>query len=368
MFKSIKEILNLQDSNLNLFEEIYSNKYLTNNSLYELLRDSYNLNKNQINKLEKLLLEENTKIENDVKITVMINTFNRVSELKNCIDSILMQTYTNYEIIIMDDNSTDETEEYCRKLLKDDRIKYFKNTENKGQAWSKKEYFSKGNGKYIIFCDDDDYYIDREFFAKAIKIIESKTCINCVCANSLIKYEDKNKYVFEKLNFKNMISAYKYLENFQLKYIKPNSTFPVLFRRKTLLKNGILEMDMINDSSIYLRSLISNGRVYLLEDVVGIYRVHKTNVTKNLKVDFILENMNEKKKIYEFLKEYAKEINAEEWYEKQVSFTIYYYLTNSKCSKKDMKKLRDWCKKNTGKNKYKILLKILKIQIKKKIG
>ena len=127
-------------------------------------------------------------------------------------------------------------------------------------------------------------------------------------------------------------------------------------------------MDMINDSSIYLRSLISNGRVYLLEDIVGIYRVHKSNVTKNLKIDFILENMNEKKKIYEFLKEYAKEINAEEWYEKQVSFTIYYYLTNSKCSKKDMKKLRDWCKKNTGRNKYKILFKIFKIQIKKKIG
>ena len=160
-----------------------------------------------------------------------------------------------------------------------------------------------------------------------------------------------------------MISAYEYLENFQLKYIKPNSTFPVLFRRKTLLKNGILEMDMINDSSIYLRSLMSNGRVYLLED-----RVHKSKVTKKLKLNFILENMNEKKKVYEFLKEYVKEINAEEWYEKQISFTIYYYLTNSKCSKMDMKKLKEWCKQNTGKNKFKILFKILKIQIKKKIG
>ena len=306
MFKRIKEILDVDDKNLKMFEDIFTSKYLNNTSLYYLLKDAYNLNKKQTSNLENLLLEESKNIEEDSKITIMINTYNRVSELKECINSILMQTYTNYEIIIMDDNSTDETEEYCKHLLKDDRIKYFRNTENKGQAWSKKEYFSKGKGKYIIFCDDDDYYIDREFFAKAIKIIESKTSINCVCANSLIKYEDKNKYVFEKLNFKNMISAYEYLENFQLKYIKPNSTFPVLFRRKTLLKNGILEMDMINDSSIYLRSLMSNGRVYLLEDIVGIYRVHKSNVTKKLKLNFILENMNEKKKVYEFLKEYSR--------------------------------------------------------------
>lgn len=368
MFKSIKEILNVQDNNLNLFEETYSNKYLTDNALYELLRDSYNLNEEQEKSLNKILsLENKEEIEENGKITVMINTFNRLSELKQCINSILMQTYENYEIIIMDDNSTDGTEAYCKELLKDERIKYFKNNENKGQAYGKKEYFSKGNGKYIIFCDDDDYYIDKEFFTKAVKILESKSCINCVCANSLIKYEDKDKYVFEKLNFKNMISAYEYLENFQLKYLKPNSTFPVMFRRKTLLKNGILEMDMINDSSIYLRSFISNGRVYLLEDIVGIYRVHKSNVTKNLKLDFIFANMYEKKRIYEFLKEYAKEIKSEEWFEKQISFTIYYYLTNSKYSSKDLKKLKKWCIEYTGKNKLKVLFKIFKIQFKNKM-
>ena len=369
MFKRVNEILNLSDKNLKLFEELYNNKYLNNNSLYNLLNDCYDLNDNQLDDLKWILQTDfDSESDKNTKISIMINTYNRLKELKECLNSIFMQTYSNYEIIIIDDNSNDGTEEYCKELLRDERVKYFRNKENKGQAYGKKEYFSKGTGKYLIFCDDDDYYIDRDFFAKAVKILNSKSSINCVCANSLIKYEDKNKYDFEKLNFKNMISAYEYLENFQLKYKKPNSTFPAMFRRETLKKNGILEMDMINDSSIYLRSLISNGRVYLLEDIVGIYRIHNSNVTKNLKVDFVLENINEKKKIYDFLKEYVKEIDSKEWLEKQVSFTIYYYLTNSHCSKKDLKKLVKWCIKNMQGKKIKIILKIFKIQINKKIG
>lgn len=369
MFKRISEILNVNDNNLKLFEQVYNDKYLNNDSLYNLLNDCYELNNKQLGDLKSVLQKESDlELDENVKISIMINTFNRLRELKECLNSIFMQTYSNYEIIIIDDNSNDGTEEYCKQLLKDERIKYFRNKENKGQAYGKKEYFSKITGKYLIFCDDDDYYIDREFFAKAVKILNSKTSINCVCSNSLIKYENNHIYDFRKLNFKNMISAYEYLENFQLKYQKPNSTFPAVFRKETLRKNGILEMNMINDSSIYLRSLMSNGRVYLLEDIVGIYRVHNSNVTKNLKIDFILENINEKKRVYEFLKEYVKEINSEEWYEKQVSFTIYYYLTNSNCHIKDLKKLINWCIKNTGKSKFKIIFKILKIQLKKKIG
>lgn len=368
MFKRVKEILKVSDDNLKLFKEIYSNKFLDNNSLYNLLIDCYNLNESQLEDLKWVLqTEPDIEKSEDTKISIMINTYNRLKELKECLNSIFMQTYSNYEVIIIDDNSNDGTEEYCRNLVKDEKIKYFKNKENKGQAYGKKEYFSKATGKYLIFCDDDDYYIDRSFLSKAIKILNSKTSINCVCANSLIKYEDVHRYEFKELNFKNMISAYEYLENFQLKYRKPNSTFPAVFRKETLKKNGILEMNMINDSSIYLRSLMSNGRVYLLDEIVGIYRVHTSNVTKNLKVDFILENINEKKKVYEFLKEYVKEINCEEWFEKQVSLTIYYYLINSYCSRKDLKKLIKWCIKNTGKSKFKIILKILKTLLKKKI-
>ena len=235
MLEKVKEILKIQDDNLKLFEEIYTDKLINNDTLYNLLKDCYTLDEKQDNELKSVLQEDLELEENEDKITIMINTYNRLSELKECLNSIFMQTYTNFEILIMDDNSKDGTEEYCRSI-EDARVKYFRNTSTKGQAYGKKQFFNQGTGKYLIFCDDDDYYLDKEFFSKAVKILNSKTSINYVCANSLIKYEDKNKYEFEKINFKNMISAYEYLADFQTKYIKPSSTFPTMFRRKTLLK------------------------------------------------------------------------------------------------------------------------------------
>ena len=298
--------------------------------------------------------------KNNAKITIMINTYNRLNELKECLNSIFMQTYSNYEIIIIDDNSSDGTKEYCENLLYNEKIKYFRNSENKGQAYGKKKYFSQITGKYIIFCDEDDYYIDEKFFDKAIKILEKDKKINCLCANSLINYENIGKYKYEELNFENLISTHKYLEKFQIGYNKPNSTFSSVFKRDILLKNGILDMNMINDSSIYLRSLISKGKVYLLKDIIGIYRIHDTNVTKNLKVDFILENIAEKKSIYEILKNNIKDIDFEKWYENQICFTIYYYFENSNYTSNDLKKIIKWCSKNIQKNRFKIILKILK--------
>lgn len=300
------------------------------------------------------------------RISVMINTYNRINELKECLNSIFMQTYTDYEIIIIDDNSSDGTEDFCKEIY-DPRVKYFRNSENKGQAYGKKKYFGEVTGEYIIFCDDDDYYLLDTFFQKVVDAFESDEKINCICANSLIKYEGEDKCVYDKLNIKNKISAYKYLEKFQIELKKPNSTFSAAFKRKVLEDNGLLDMFMINDSSIYLRSLISGGKVYVIEEIVGIYRIHSSNVTKNLKIDFILDNLEEKKSIADFIKEHIKQIDSDEWLEKQVSFTVYYYLTNSKYSKYDLNRLKDWCTDNIEKKRYKVLFKFYKILVKKKI-
>lgn len=305
-------------------------------------------------------------IKQEKKISIMINTYNRVNELKECLNSIFMQTYQNFEIIIIDDSSTDETESFCR-AIEDKRVKYFRNEQNKGQAFGKKKYFSEVTGEYLIFCDDDDYYLLDSFFAKAVEAFEEDERINFVCANSLIKYENEERCVYDRLNFKNMISAHEYLSNFQVGYTKPNSTFSTVFKKDILEKNGILDMFMINDSSIFLRSLISGGKIYVIEEIVGIYRIHDTNVTKNLKVTFIIDNLEEKKEISEYIRKYIKKINPEDWLEKQVSFTIYYYLTNSSYSEEDVEDLKDWCVNNTGNKKYKILFKIYKLLLKKKI-
>ena len=95
--------------------------------------------------------------------SVIIPTFNRASLLGRAVDSVLRQTYTDYEIIIVDDGSTDETsailEEYGRQNA--DVVRSFRQ-ENKGKSIAINEALAKARGEWIAFLDSDDYWDERK--------------------------------------------------------------------------------------------------------------------------------------------------------------------------------------------------------------
>jgi glycosyltransferase involved in cell wall biosynthesis len=91
-------------------------------------------------------------------ISVIISTFNRSGRLKKAIKSVLNQTYPDFELIIVDDNSKDDTQDVV-KSFKDDRIIYLKRTKNSGtDAKPKNEGIMASKGEYIAFLDDDNEY------------------------------------------------------------------------------------------------------------------------------------------------------------------------------------------------------------------
>ena len=103
---------------------------------------------------------------NQQKISVIITTYNRATLLEEAIKSVLMQTYDNVEIIVIDDCSSDNTKEIVEKF-KSDKIIYYKNEKNKGCGINRKEGLAKyATGEYIIFLDDDDKFIDEKYFEK----------------------------------------------------------------------------------------------------------------------------------------------------------------------------------------------------------
>ena len=100
-------------------------------------------------------------------ISIVIPTYNRFNFLKEAIESIKKQNFKDFEIIIIDDNSTDDTATII-DMYKNLRIKYIKNKKNMGPGYNRKIGISSCDGEYIIFMDDDDYYIDNDFFYKVI--------------------------------------------------------------------------------------------------------------------------------------------------------------------------------------------------------
>ena len=96
--------------------------------------------------------------------------------------------------------------------------------------------YNLSHGDYIIFCDDDDYFVDNNYFSDIINIFKDES-INLVCSESYIHNEEKDKYVYSSINIKDkIIDSIEYLKKFMIKYNKPTSTFPVAFRRKTLIE------------------------------------------------------------------------------------------------------------------------------------
>lgn len=99
------------------------------------------------------LIMKNTKL-----ISIIIPTYNRAPILTRAVNSVLRQTYENWELIIVDDCSTDNTEEVIKKEFDDKRINYYKLDVNKGNAGARNKGVEKATGEYIAFLDSDDEY------------------------------------------------------------------------------------------------------------------------------------------------------------------------------------------------------------------
>lgn len=127
-------------------------------------------------------------------VSIIVPVYNCEKYMEACIDSILIQSYYNIEVIIIDDGSTDNTYKIIKEYInKDKRIKYFKQ-ENSGPSVARNRGIEKANGEYLIFIDSDDF-IEKIYVEKLVNEIKGKN-FDIVCCG----YIDKSKYGIVKLN------------------------------------------------------------------------------------------------------------------------------------------------------------------------
>ena len=133
-------------------------------------------------------------------ISIVVTTYNRKKELETLFDSIMKQSYKEFEIIVADDNSNDDIESVV-STYKSIKISYFKNKTNLGYAKNCKKALDYCNGEYVIFLSDDDCLIDESFFEKAMEVFENKE-VDCVFGRIAVSQSDNfivNHYPFEKI-------------------------------------------------------------------------------------------------------------------------------------------------------------------------
>jgi len=121
-------------------------------------------------------------------VSIITPSYNTAKFIEESIESVLQQTYKNWEMIIVDDCSTDETDEIVKKF-NDARIKYVKNDRNSGAAISRNKALLQAKGRWIAFLDSDDVW-EPEKLEKQVSFMErnnyifSYTCYTEIDENS----------------------------------------------------------------------------------------------------------------------------------------------------------------------------------------
>lgn len=158
-------------------------------------------------------------------ITIIIPVYNVEKYLKRCVDSVLAQTYRNFEVILIDDGSPDKSGELCDLFAEDDcRIRVF-HTQNGGVSNARNIGLDNANGDYITFVDSDDY-IHPDYLAELLKaVMEHKSSKIAVCSfyhvnSECTEFEEESKRCnfFDKSEI-NVFREYNYVKAYVLKFI-----------------------------------------------------------------------------------------------------------------------------------------------------
>ena len=198
--------------------------------------------------------------------SVLIANYNNGKYLQEAIDSVRMQTYTNWEIIIVDDASTDNSKELYNDLEKDKRIHIFYNEENKGCGYTKRRCAELANGEILGFLDPDDALSAD---ALAIMVEEHLKDDNLSLVYSNIYYCD------EKMNVK-YVSAHQCSIPKGLTFLEYGkgavSQFAV-FKRIAYLKTSGIAADIKRavDHDLYYK-LEEVGTIKFIPNVLYYYR------------------------------------------------------------------------------------------------
>ena len=214
------------------------------------------------------------------KVSVCIPTYNRSDYLKYSVNSVLTQTYSDFELIICDDGSTDNTPEIVNNF-KDNRIIYVRHPQNIGRSKNMRSGFENAKGEYFIKFDDDDA-LTIDFLSKTVAILDKNSNVDFVCTNHWIidaknnrdeiaTKENSDKWGKSKLK-EGIIDDLVY-QTFVLQSLQVGSS---LFRYQPLKDVDYMNplADGCEDFDLLVRMAIAGKTGYFLPEFLMEYRFH----------------------------------------------------------------------------------------------
>ena len=264
------------------------------------------------------------------KISVIVPVYNVEKYLDKCLTSLIKQTYKNFEIIVINDGSIDNSLAICNKYAnKYDNVKVY-DYKNAGVAHARNVGIKKATGDYLLFVDSDDY-IDEKLLENLNEFLKKNDC-DIVCfdmykvvnnvntyyhtSNSLVK-DNIKRYIIgdsgpcNKLIKKKLFNNLKFMEKI---YYEDLATMPILalYTNKIEFLEEPLYYYVQRDNSIMHQKKFSEKLLDIFTSLDNVYEVYDGNYKDEIEylyITHLLRSASMRFLEYDDKKEYLKEIN-----------------------------------------------------------
>ncbi len=209
------------------------------------------------------------------KVSVIIPSYNRQAFIGRAIDSVLAQTTQDYELIVVDDGSTDQTKEVLATY--EGKIRYFYQS-NAGISAARNRGIAEANGEYVAFLDSDDYWAPEKL-AEQVKILDAKPKVGIVYGRMPIINEQGQTIGMKPAG----VSGKNFQELIQCWGDLPTST--VMTRRGIFTTAGVFDpaMEPMEDIDMWIRISRTHDLYEIEGKPLAFYARHATQVTQDSK-------------------------------------------------------------------------------------
>ncbi len=243
-------------------------------------------------------------------ISVILPTYNRSSTISRSIESVLSQTYKDFEFIVVDDFSTDDT--HCVVENYSSEIKYIRHETNRGAAAARNTGIKNSSGEYIAFIDSDDEW-HPEKLERQIEIFSESSSDVGVVYTGFYKCSD-NKRELGNIPTKR---GYIYEDQLMKDWVNPTSTTMVRSACFESVGGFNPELNARQDYELWIRIARNYQFEYIKEPLVTMYVGNENRITGNVEV-----RMNAHKQVLDSIEE---EIRSLSWKKRQRCFASQYF-------------------------------------------
>lgn len=263
-------------------------------------------------------------MEKSILISVIVPAYNAEKYISQCFDSLLSQTHKNIEIIVVDNGSTDNTEQIVKKYSS---VKYIRLQKNDVSA-ARNTGFNAATGKYIHFMDADDL-VPLDFYEKMAQAAQETDAEMACCGFIFERYPEQSQHISHKLLLS--CTEDKILMTNVCNY---GACWKYLYKR-TFLKEKHLYFEegriAAEDRIFSLQTVFFANKIVLVPDTVYIYKNRKNAITTTRNVEFIRKRRADRKYAEQFQKDFAqrhnfsldKTLNARHWQYKVLGVPLF---------------------------------------------